>query len=74
MSSNHYLTNLITKCICKYGEMLIETRSTQNTMNNSSANLIHLSSTVNDPDESSNHIDNYEIPFTLPQSLIRKRL
>ena len=34
-------------------------------MNNSSAILNHLSSTVNDPDESSNHNDNYEIPSSL---------
>ena len=37
-------------------------------LNKSSANLIHLSSTVNDPNESPNHDDNYEISSTTPQS------
>ena len=46
----------------------METSSTHNVINKSSANLIHLSSTVNDPNESSNHDENYEIPSTTPQS------
>ena len=58
----------IANCICRHDEKHVETSSTHNVIiNKSSANLIHLSSTVNDPNESSNHDDNYENPSTTPQ-------
>ena len=67
MSSDHYSTNLISQIVFVNMMKLVETSSTHNVINKSSANLIHLSSTVNDPNESSNHNDNYEIPSTTLQ-------